>query len=384
MMIQFLLQHHVPGASLAITRYGKLVYARSFGWADRDARQPVQPQSLFRIASISKSFTAVAVMRLVQDGAIKLDDRPFPMPGLTPLSQPGQTPDPRLAQITVLELLQHRGGFDRELTPDPMTRPIEIARLCGVTPPAMPDDIIRFVEGRSLDFAPGERVAYSNFGYCILGRLIEKASGESYAQYVKTKILEPLGIHSRELARTQLQYRAPSEVKYYTADNELEPSCFPPIGNPVPAPYGSIYIESQDSCGGWLASAMELVRFQSSFEDPTNCPILNVTSMNQLFARPPGALGLENGKPVPAWTACGWSINQIGTGRYSMWKTGRFAGTSAMMEHQPDDIDWAILFNQDTDNQGTELTSIFTPLLHKAINSIDLWPMGIDRTVDWQ
>jgi CubicO group peptidase (beta-lactamase class C family) len=382
MMVQFLQQHHAVGASLAIARNGQLVYARGFGWADREAQQPVQPQSLFRLASVSKSITAVAIMRLVQDGVLHLDDHPFPILGLPPLIQPGVRPDPRLNQITVLQLLQHRGGFDRMLTPDPMYRPVLIARACGDPAPATPTDIIRYMEGRPLDFAPGARYSYSNFGYCVLGQLIGKVTGERYVDYVADKILEPLGVHSMRLGRSLLADRAPEEVKYYAGDNKMAASCFPPLGKLVAAPYGSFSLESHDSCGGWIGSAADLVKFQTAFDDPNHCPLLNSANVNRLFARPAGLLPVPAGR-LASWVGCGWAVNEIAPGRFNISKTGAFVGTSSMMEHQPDGIDWAVVFNQDKDDQGAELSPTFSPVMHRIINTIQQWPGGVERGAEW-
>src|SRR5688572_18999171 len=74
-MQSFMAEHKIPGGAAAIVRDGKLVYARGFGWADRDAKEPVQPDSLFRIASVSKSITAVAILRLMEQGQLKLDHK---------------------------------------------------------------------------------------------------------------------------------------------------------------------------------------------------------------------------------------------------------------------------------------------------------------------
>src|SRR5690606_16366204 len=85
----------------------------------------------------------------------------------------------------------------------------------GVAPPARQEHIIRYVLGRPLDFDPGERHAYSNFGYCLLGRVIEKITGQPYEQYVRQHVLAPLGISSMCLGQTRLDKRHAGEVKYY-------------------------------------------------------------------------------------------------------------------------------------------------------------------------
>ena len=98
----------VPGAAAAVVQDGHLVIARGYGWADREKRQPVRPDSLFRIASLSKSLTAAAILKLVEEGRLGLDDRPFDL--LSDLApRPGGRINPDLHQITIRHLLQHSG-----------------------------------------------------------------------------------------------------------------------------------------------------------------------------------------------------------------------------------------------------------------------------------
>ena len=104
--------HDIPGAAVAVVRDGRLIYARGFGVADRESGAPVQPDSLFRIASLSKPTTAVAVLKLVQDGRLELDARVFR--DLLAGIEPHPPADPRMNEITVRDLLRHSGGFDRQ------------------------------------------------------------------------------------------------------------------------------------------------------------------------------------------------------------------------------------------------------------------------------
>src|SRR3954466_13241278 len=113
LMTDFLREHQVPGASLAVARNGKIVYARGFGYADVAKKQSVEPDSLFRIASVSKSFTSAAIMQLVAQGKLKLDEPAFEKLKIAPHLEKGTTSDPRLKQITIAQLLHHTGGFDR-------------------------------------------------------------------------------------------------------------------------------------------------------------------------------------------------------------------------------------------------------------------------------
>ena len=127
---------------LAVAKDGRLVYARGFGYADVERHEPVQPDSLFRIASISKPITAAAVLQLADAGRIDLDAQVFDLLPNRPHLAAGQHVDERLQRVTIRQLLQHRGGWDSGRSLDPMFQSRQIATSLGATPPAKPNDII--------------------------------------------------------------------------------------------------------------------------------------------------------------------------------------------------------------------------------------------------
>jgi N-acyl-D-amino-acid deacylase len=256
----------IPGAAVAVSVQGRLVFARGYGWADRERGEAVQPDSLFRIASLSKSITAAAILKLVESGKLSLDDKAFRI--LSHLRPPrGAKVDPRIYDITIRHLLQHSGGWDRDATFDPLFKSEMIARAMGVPEPPGPQTIIRYMLGQPLQFAPGTRYAYSNFGYCMLRRVIEKVSGRSYEEYVKGHVLVWARITAMRLGRTLPAHRAPKEVRYYTYPGQpLTRSVFPSLKGPVPWPYGGWYLEGLDANGGWLASAVDLMRFVTAMD----------------------------------------------------------------------------------------------------------------------
>lgn len=213
----FMASRRIPGGALAVVKGGRIVYARGYGWADRERRIPVRPDSLFRIASISKPVTAAAVLRLVEQRRLDLGAKALDFIKLPPHLEADGQPDDRLQQITIRHLLQHTGGWDREKSFDPMFRPIRIAEKVGAPAPASAAAVIRYMLGRRLDFDPGTRYAYSNFGYCLLGRIIETITGQPYEQFVRDQILGPLGISQMRLGATLEQHRRDGEVRYYTA-----------------------------------------------------------------------------------------------------------------------------------------------------------------------
>ena len=162
---EFMKERNVPGGALAVARNGKLVYASGYGWADREAKAAARPDSLFRIASLSKPITGVAVLKLVEDDKLTLDASVFELLALGAQLPEGRTLDNRWKQITLRHLLHHTAGWDRDKSGDPMFKSREISKSLGEPPPATPAQIIRWMLGRPLDSDPGARYAYSNFGY---------------------------------------------------------------------------------------------------------------------------------------------------------------------------------------------------------------------------
>ncbi len=193
-IVGYMKKHSIPGGALAIVQDGKLIYAHGYGYADRDKQTPALPTSLFRLASVSKPFTAVAIMTLVENGKLDLDAKVVPLLGLKPFLKPDKTEDPRIHDITVRHLLEHAGGWDRDISGDIMFKHFQIAKDMGIASPPDHASLIRWGLGQPLDFEPGKKYAYSNFGFCILGRVIEKISGRSYDDFVREQVLSKAGI----------------------------------------------------------------------------------------------------------------------------------------------------------------------------------------------
>ena len=208
---QFMQARNISSGALAVTRQGKLVLARGYSWTT-DSTEIVEPDSLFRIASLTKPFTSAAVMILVQGGKLTLEQK---VVDILDLKAPAnQQVDPRLKNITILHLLQHLGGWDRDTAFDPMFRDVEIAKTLGVKLPISTGDIITYMNGKPLQHDPGSTYVYSNYGYCLLGRVIEKISKQSYIEYITDNILNKLGIRSMVPGRSSLSLRTLGEVKY--------------------------------------------------------------------------------------------------------------------------------------------------------------------------
>jgi N-acyl-D-amino-acid deacylase len=354
----------IPGGAVAIVKDGRLVYARGFGYADAEARVVAAPDALFRIASLSKPITAAAVLKLVEQNRLSLDARAFELlPDLRPL--PGATVDPRLATITVRHLLEHAGGWDRAVSFDPMFRSSEIATATGTPVPASVNAVIRYMLGQRLDFDPGTRYAYSNFGYAVLGRIIERVSGTSYERFVQDAVLAPAGATRMRLGRSLYADRAAGEARYY--DRSTLNSVFAG-GGAVPAPYGGFNLEAMDAHGGWVASTVDLLRFSTAVDRlPTRPDILTAATIDLMTARPRSPLW--DGSAI--YYGLGWLVRPA---EGNWWHDGALPGTASIMVRTGTGLAWVALFNARDMRAGSTFQSEIDGAMWQAVNGVTAWP----------
>ena len=354
----------IPGGAVGIVKDGRLVYARGFGYADAETKQAAAPDALFRIASLSKPITAAAVLRLVEQGRLSLDAPAFALlPEITPLA--GATVDPRLARITVRHLLAHAGGWDRDATFDPMFRSSQVATATGTPVPASATAVIRYMLGQPLSFDPGTRYAYSNFGYAVLGRIIEKVSGQSYEQYVRDAVLTPAGATRMRIGRSLYAGRADGEVRYY--DRGTLNSVFPG-GGAVSAPYGGFHLEAMDAHGGWIASTVDLLRFATAVDGRSTRPdVLSEASIGLMTAKPPS----------PLWDGSalhyglGWLVRPA---EGNWWHGGSLPGTSTLLVRTGSGLSWVALFNARDMTTNSTFESEIDGAMWQAVNGVTAWP----------
>jgi N-acyl-D-amino-acid deacylase len=338
-------KHDVPGGAVSVVRDGKLVYARGFGYADVENRTPVRPDALFRIASVSKPITAAAIMKLVEEGRLRLDDRVAPfIAHLAPA--PGATVDPRWEQITIRHLLNHTGGWDRNRPNggfDPIDRPAIAAAAVDAPAPASAETLVRYMKGMPLDFDPGAKFAYSNFGYIVLGRVIERVSGMPYAEYVRARVLQPVGATRTRQGRSRMRDALADEVKYYWPGAGVNgppvPSVFPGEGM-VPFNYGGFHLEAGDASGAWVSSTVDLLRFLGGVDGRANRPdILGPGLVAEMTGG--GAAVCPDGA---CHYGAGWFVRPT-QGDANWWHGGTLPGTTGMLVRTYHNFSLVGLFN---------------------------------------
>lgn len=173
-----MLRQKIPGLSLLVAKGGHIVQAEGFGLANVELQAPVKPESIFQSGSVGKQFTATAVMMLVEEGKIGLDD---------PLTQYFPDAPASWKEVTVRQLLSHTAGFG------------DYPKDFNFRKDWSEEEELKLIESIPLAYPPGTSWAYSNFGYVTLGILIHRVSGEFYGDFLQRRIFRPLGMQSARI-----------------------------------------------------------------------------------------------------------------------------------------------------------------------------------------
>ena len=372
-MSEALVEWAIPGGQLAIATDDRLVYNRGFGYASVEDATVVQPDMLFRIASTTKPITAVAILKLIDSGELTLDTPVFPLLGH---DLPRDAPfDPRLDSITVEHLLTHAGGWNSAVSFDPQYQPWSLlaSHTLGAEVPADAETIIRFMLTQPLDFDPGTQSAYSNFGFNVLGRVIEHLSGQSYEEFTIARVLEPAGITNMVIGGTTLEERLPNEVRYYSPPGlEARPSVFPD-GGFVPVGYGSFSMPAVDAHGGWVASAEDLIRFTLAIDGTKGPALLKPETVRIMETAPRPQSAAAGAGNVDEALGLGWNSVQQGDG-YEWSHAGALEGSNASwLVRTPDGVTLAVLFNSLPDDYPAFFGDII-PSLQRLLVETSAWP----------
>lgn len=339
--IDFMQKWQLPGAAVAIMQNNKMQLSCGYGWANVEHRQPVQPDSIFRIGSVSKTITAIAILRLIQDHKLKLDDKVFAI--LSDLKPLGKH-NPHVANISIRNLLQMSSGWysDRPQDYDPLFGPWSVTMLKQFNYQIPPDcrTATRFMMSVPLQFKPGSEFSYSNLNYCVLGLVINKLSqqegADGYEAYIKQSMLEPLNIKSMQLGSTRIENKMPQEVNYYyDGTNKTTAEDVDRILDGLPYSQTEL-LKKNYADGGWIASAPDLAKLMQAL---SSNQILHAEIFN-LMKQKPAYSKVDSGYPAMGWD----EVSKINGHTY--WsKTGRFTGTHAFIMQGDNGVSYAVLFN---------------------------------------
>lgn len=367
-----MLNHTLPGGSLAVVKDGRLVFARGYGFADVENSQPYQPDSLCRSGSLAKTITAASVMKLVEQGKLNLEESIFHALELEPPLYPGATFDSRWTNITVRQVLYHSGGWnsDTALSPlgqrgfDPTSWPNTIARDLSLTTQPTPSDLVRWVLGKRLQFTPGTTTVYSNFGYDLLGTLVEKRSGVSYEEAARQLLAQAQITRMRVGGNSRAERRA-GEVVYYLHPSLTLTGVYA-LYEPRPLDFDLPYawpVSLYAADGGWLISAVDFARFVAAIDgDKTYPDILSTNSVSAMLTR-----GKFPG-PQGDYYGIGWDSVSPSTGVW--YKTGGDTGNFDLAMHRKNGVILAFTFN--TTDHSPAWTALVS--LQTSVDHISQWP----------
>lgn len=257
--------------TFAVFDQGKLAYAQAYGYQDQNKTHKLPVDALMRTASNVKPITAAAIQILAQAGALNLSDHAFctgeNKPCWLPASLSSDTTDIRVKDITVRQLIDHQGGFSRDS--DPFGSEYLCAALNLHCPPNR-ETIVEYMLTQPLDFTPGDPGmvdGYSNFGYMVLGMIIERASGMSYIDYVRKAVMNPIGVKNINFttAHTLLTDRSSREPNYIST---LQSPSVYTIGKEAAFADEGFIAENWLAVGTCLSTAQALAQFASQYSLP--------------------------------------------------------------------------------------------------------------------
>lgn len=350
-MKAYLNKWNIKGASLAIMRNDSLVYAKGYGWADKDAGERMDVGHIMRVASVSKLITAIGIMVLQDQGKITIKDKVFGPTGVLYRTYMNSlAKDPLYKELTIEHLLRHEGGYRR----DAMFSSLTVKSQMNLTEAPTADDFIKYTLPRKLDFVPGTSQKYSNFSYLLLSRIIEVVSGMPYEKFIKEYVLKPAGCFDMHIAGNYLADKRKNEVHYYAHGN-LEDRMvdeFNGSGNKVDKCYGGNNITVLSGAGAWCASPVELARLVASVDGRDEVPdIISKEAFEQMteyFTKEKFSLGWNDTNPEKGWN-----------------RTGTFTGTSALVKYYPNNECWIMITNTST-WKGSRLTKVTDSLFRKC------------------
>jgi len=341
MTANFKRQFNVPGLSIAISRNGQFVFDHGFGIADRKDSIQASNTSQFRIAALSKPITSVAIFTFIEKEKLHLNDKVFGPSGILGTKYYKPPAKPYITDVTVDNLLTHTaGGWPADST-DPMFQHNgwDHDKLVSWT-----------LENSPLTYPPGQHWAYSNFGYCVLGRVVEQVSGQTYSDYVQASVLAPCGISTMSIAQNAMKHRASDEVIYYGQYGE--------------DPY-KINVTRMDSDDGWIATPSNLVQFLDHLGSPNFPSLLKPESIRIMTTPsrvPPG--------PPGGRYARGWLVPGDGSGLW--WHNGSLPGSTTIMARTGRGLCWAALANTRT-QPSDEIDASLNKLMWDIVRSVPEW-----------
>lgn len=343
----FMKKYDVPGLSLTIAKNDSVKLERCYGYADKGKNQLMTPGNRFRIASISKPFTATAIMKLVEQGRLHLQDKVFGKSALLGITYGTYPYKKWVEEITLEHLLEHLGGGWTDADYDKNNNLYNDRDPIFLHPEMNQATLIGWaLDNQPLTYEPGTHFQYSNFGFCLLGRVIEKVSGMRYEEYVRKNVLQPCGITDMQIGGITLAEQLPGEVHYYDTHGD---------------PYIVFDGRRGDSNGGWVATPTDLVKFMIRVDKfPQKGDMLEPSTLDTMFSAP--AVSPEYAK--------GWGVNKYDT----YFHYGAIPGQQSLLARTHDGFCLSVMVNTWSRKANFDLE--MGQLILDVQRAISYWPNG--------
>ncbi len=318
---------HIPSLSLAVVHQGETVFSKSYGSAHLELEVPATLDTVYQIGSVTKQFTATAIMMLVEDAKLALDESISCYQSDLPSSW---------GAVTVRHLLNHTSGI-KSFTKLPNSAHHRTDQ------PVSREEILALVSGEPLDFMPGERYAYNNTGYYLLGHIIKQASGVPYAEFLQDRIFKPLAMTATRVNDMDdlIPHRANG---YIWAENRW--------WNARP-----INMTWAFSAGALVSTAEDLARWQAALGTKA---LLSVPSWEQMWV----PTVVQDGTPVEY--GFGWRVGER-NGHRLISHDGVSPGFTALAEWYPSDELAVVVLTNIVPGKLTEITQRIAGLYVEAL-----------------
>ena len=338
---QTLARSGTPSASVAVVVSGTIAYVHAYGDARLDPRTPARPEMRYSIGSISKQFTAAAILLLAEEGKLSLDDHVAKfVPGLT-----------RGNEVTIRQVLSHTSGY-QDFWPQDYVPPLMLRDISA-------KGILDIWAKKPLDFDPGTKWQYSNTNYVIAGLIVEKASGKPLLQFLRERVFKPLGMETiTDTDQAKLPAGDPEGYFRYA------------LGPLRPAPKEG---------KGWMFAAGELAMTAEDLEK------WNISIIKQTLLKPASYKALETevllNNGVGTNYALGLSVRNPG-GHRELSHTGEVSGYTASSVILPDNgIAVVVLTNQDAVGTGSQISQGIVTQLLKSQQTVDQKADGVVKKI---
>jgi D-alanyl-D-alanine carboxypeptidase len=331
----------LTGVALAVDQDGEILFEGATGLANDEKQTPLSPTDRFRIYSITKTFTAVLVLQLVDEGVLSLDDTVADW-----LDDPAVGRIPNVEQITLRQLLTHTSGvYDYFAEDSPFWEDAYLGEDANWSRIWTPEELLAYADGASHapDFAPGEGVRYSNTGYILLGLIVEEATGQAFADRLHQQVLDPLGLTDTFFAATEEVPGGTVQGYHLFGDDLINVS--------------ATHLSAQWTEGGMVSTTRNLIRFADALFDGE---LLSPASLQEMLTFVPSE------RPGIAWglgaaqmqTAAG---NLVGMG-------GAGPGFAARLFRLPDsDLTLVLLTNTNRDDETVD--GLFEQVVQAALET---------------